>query len=183
MKWPHEELRKRILAMRECTQVQRCHTIQHHGTYSNGQHSIDAVMLLLAFNPDASKKLIMALLTHDFGERWVGDLPATVKRKSKHLNDAYVHMEEVAKSHYLDVTVCCEPCTLSEDEQKWLKSMDALEFWLWCHDQLWLGNQHPQQACDRVRKWLLDTDSGFWIKEVSDFVANFRWERTSDEIA
>ena len=74
-----EQINRRVLAAREGGNVLRCHTVPHHGQYSVGKHSYDALSLLLLLHPNPSMNLVKATLWHDCAERFVGDMPAPAK--------------------------------------------------------------------------------------------------------
>ena len=67
----------RVIQMRECSHVERAHTLPHHGSYTNGQHSHDALSLYLVLHPDPQVETMRYIHSHDYGERWCGDMPAT----------------------------------------------------------------------------------------------------------
>lgn len=140
---------EKILALREGGQVQRCHTLPHIGSYTVGQHSFDAVNLLLTLHPDPSLKLVKAVLWHDMAERWVGDTPAPVLRSNPEFKRLYEELEQKALER-LDLNLG----DLTEDELAWLKAVDRLEFVHWCFTQLSMGNQFVGVALGNAFKML-----------------------------
>ncbi|WP_406736944.1 HD domain-containing protein [Thioclava sp. GXIMD4215] len=62
--------------------VQRWHTNADlaHIAETNSSHQWAATMIALALDPQASRATILAVLTHDVGEMWAGDLPYDFKR-------------------------------------------------------------------------------------------------------
>lgn len=129
--------------------VKRCHTFPTIGEYTVGQHSYDALGLLLLLHPDASGNLIRAVLWHDAGERRLGDLPATAKWRHEGLGQVYgeAEMEVLREEH---PTAFRALVALTREEYGWLRTVDALELVMWCDDQLWLGNQHARVVRERV---------------------------------
>ena len=134
-----------IQTLRRCSNVRRCHTFPHHGEYTVGKHSYDAVMLLLTLNPHASAELIKAVLMHDLGEFWVGDMPCTAHWKNKELGVAYRAAERAA----LDEARIKIP-DLNLSEQAWLAAVDKLELLYWTMEQIDLGNEYARVVFQRL---------------------------------
>ena len=166
---------ERVLAAREAGNVRRCHVVPHHGEYTGGKHSFDATSLLLVLHPDPSKELIQAVLWHDAAERWVGDMPAPAKWYDANLGDAYDHAELNAIQHWEMYDAIG---ALVDSELKWLEAVDRLELWLWCQDQLALGNVH-------IREFIVHLDRSFdkailnrrMPKECVAFYRDYNWTR------
>lgn len=139
----------RILAAREGAAVERVHTAPHHGSYPNGQHSFNIIMMLFILHPNPTVKLLRAAATHDLAERWSGDVPGSILAIDEALRREVKRVEEDYSRrwgfHVPD---------LDKDEEAWLKSLDRLELWLWCIDQLALGNQHTLAIEEDCRAWL-----------------------------
>jgi 5'-deoxynucleotidase YfbR-like HD superfamily hydrolase len=133
---------------RTATKVERCHTIPHHGSYSIGQHSADALALLFAIKPTVSANLCKAMLMHDFAEQYLGDLPATAKWENPKLKQVYEEAEEQA------LKSLCGDFDLTEEEAIWLRWADILEFFFWCLDQQRLGNMNVQQPLKNAAGWI-----------------------------
>lgn len=128
----------RIKLAREGSLVKRLHTTQIHGDYLVGQHSFNMLVMLRQLWPDAPKRLIWAILEHDLGERWTGDVPAPAKwlgvlnrANSEELEDAYLC--EIFKEGPIRYF-------LTDEERKWMAGLDILEFYCFCKDQLLMGN-------------------------------------------
>lgn len=141
------KINRRVLAAREGGNVLRCHTVPHHGQYSVGKHSYDALSLLLLLHPNPSMNLVKATLWHDCAERFVGDIPAPAKWTNSELGKVY----EEAERRVL-ATLGLLPCLLP-DEEDWLKAVDTLELWLWCREEEALGNEAVtamRRACEAV---------------------------------
>lgn len=138
-----------INLLRECSNVQRCHTIPHQGEYTVGKHSYDATVLLLALFPDISRNALTYMLLHDTGERWVGDIPCTAAWDDGALGKAYKAAEERVRLEHGIVLPEVTP-----DELHLIQVVDKLELWLWAYEQrlLW-GNLHVVGCCDRLGKY------------------------------
>jgi len=137
-------------ALREGGAVERCHTIPHHGSYTVGQHSYDALSLLLVLHPDPTLALVKAVLWHDVPERWTGDVPANAKWDNHRL----AHALAVSEGKVFDA-LGLGPLFegLSEEECSWLHAVDRLELWLWCQDQLALGNSNVRVVQKNLAEW------------------------------
>lgn len=146
---------ERVLALREAGHVKRCHVL-HHGDpgYTVGKHSYDALSLLLALHPSPGLDLIKAVLWHDAGERWMGDVPAPVRRHNRELSESYSRIEEDLLE-WLGVPV---PSSLGESDRRWLAAVDSLEFLLWGLEQLELGNRRAAGAVGEVTTYLDNMD-------------------------
>ena len=166
-----EELLERIRSLREAGNVKRVHTIPAVGdiTYTVASHSWNAISLLYTLHPDPSHDLVKALLWHDCAERWMGDLPSPAKIYNPELKASYEAVEEaVLKATKLSVPI-------DEEDTNWLKSIDTLEFWLWCEDQQNMGNKNVINAQDQVFAILASED---WIPTpVKQFVYAYHARR------
>jgi len=161
---------ERVLAAREAGNVMRCHVVPHHGEYTVGKHSYDALSLLLILHPNPSANLMKAVLWHDGGERWVGDMPAPAKWYDDNLGTAYEHAEDRARRLWgLDVK-------LDKDELEWLRAVDRIELWLWCHDQKNLGNNHIHTFTKHLKAYF-DRTAKEMPKPCRDFLDEFEWDR------
>lgn len=161
--------------LREASNVRRCHGLPHHGEYTDGKHSFDAVMALLCLHPNPSKALMIAVATHDMAERWVGDSPSPALACWPDLGIAYISAENDVFHQLLGGNPLDE---LSISDRRWLKAIDKLELWLWCHDQMALGNQNASEWASVLKEWLL---SGEPPLQVGEFVDKFVWRRTQNK--
>lgn len=165
----------KVLYLREAGNTRRCHTLPHHGDYTVGKHSWDAAMLLMTLWPEGEelpRYLLEAVLLHDVAERWVGDSPSPALARWPQLGDAYKAAENEVHRSLLGF----HPEDLAPAHYAWLRAIDRLELWLWCHDQRALGNYNAED----------------WIKAISDslhkdpstpgavigFITRFVWRRT-----
>lgn len=163
----------RVIALREASKVERAHTLPHHGSYTDGQHSYDATMLYLALCPEPSFKVVKAILGHDLGERWCGDLPAPAKWSDTEMSKRHALLEERCLVHLgFD-------STLTVEEAGWLKAMDTVELWLWGHEQLALGNRNAECILTNLASFFARTALP---DPVRAFLDDYQWTRTPDEI-
>lgn len=170
-----EQTNRRVLAAREGGNVLRCHTVPHHGQYSVGKHSYDALSLLLLLHPNPSMNLVKATLWHDCAERFVGDMPAPAKWLNQRLGEEYELAErEAQKASGLELP------ELTEDEQNWLTAVDRVELLLWAEEQAALGNRHIQGLVTASWGWLAQNSAKVPV-EVRDFVEGFVWHRLDND--
>lgn len=163
----------RIIKLRECSKVERCHTIPHHGSYTDGQHSYDAVMLYLALCPRPSLKVVRAILAHDLGERWTGDAPAPLKWADGELSKRLHQIEARCLFHI------GEQFTLDPEEVTWLKAVDSLDLWLWAHEQMAMGNANAATILGNLNAHFMRERLP---EEVVAFIKDYQWTRTPDVI-
>lgn len=167
-------MRGRLKELREAGHVERVHTIPHHGSYTVGYHSWNVAVLLLGLHPDPSPRLIRSALLHDVAERWTGDLPGDLLWRDEGLREALGAVEERVREK-LQVS----PFDLGEGEAWWLASCDVLELWLWCWDQIHLGNLHVNPMKRKCETWFTQNDAQV-PRKVWAYFNNFQWERTDD---
>ena len=162
----------RVRALWEGGDVERLHIVPHLRPYTVAQHCWRMGALLYALHPAPSRELMLAVQFHDSAERWCGDLPATVKWWiAPEAGRAVGIAEEVIKQK-LGVHF-----TLTKDEQRWLKALDILELYLFCRDELDIGNSNVRQVAKRCGE-VLRAD---WIpQEVFNWMETMDWERTDD---
>lgn len=165
-----------IAYLREASNVRRCHGLPHHGDYTDGKHSFDAMTALLCLYPgEPSRELLLAVMFHDMAERWVGDSPSPALARFPDLGIAYL----AAENHVFQRLLLGNPLdTLTPEERRWLKFIDRLELWLWCHDQIALGNRNAEEWEGGLKELLL---SGEAPVEIEHFVKNFVWRRTRNK--
>jgi len=141
---------ERVKFLREASDVQRLHTIRTIGEYSNGQHSFNTLAILRLLRPDASTSLIWAIVEHDIPERLIGDVPSPALHHVYGLSKLAVsEAEGDIISEVLGIDSLSE---LSEDDYKWLKGLDLLELYLYCRDQLSMGNRNLEQIKIRIEE-------------------------------
>lgn len=159
---------EKLIAARFAGNVERAHTIRHLGSYTTAQHQWGVAMLLwYLFRRDYWKLSIFAL-THDLGEYWFGDVPATTKKFLTARNVNLDAFEEV-KLNELDLPLFSE---LLPEEQRILKACDGLELWLWCQEQLALGNTLVSDCEKNIRRYLLEADYPESIRATIELVRN-----------
>lgn len=151
---------ERVIYARQAGSVRRCHTTKHVGTYDNAQHSYNMAMMLRILRPDAPVNLIWAVLEHDQPERLTGDSPAPAKWMG-YLTTDYEDIEtKILEGVGLD-----HP-PLSFEDEKWLKSLDLLELYVFAREQQAMGVPQFRQMretcvrvlCERAEKRLVPAE-------------------------
>jgi 5'-deoxynucleotidase YfbR-like HD superfamily hydrolase len=175
---------KRAKQWREASKVERVHGTPHVGSYSVRQHSFDACCLLLLLHPTLldtllgtpEGRLLVATMTHDFQERYLGDLYGPAKTRYPEL--AAYGRAEVDVAYRMGLPI--EAFTgLDDDSRDWLGAVDDLELQLFSEDQAAFGNRHTEQIRERVAAHLLANSNA--PRAVLDFLKFFNWTRTEEE--
>ena len=169
---------EKLYRFRTAGMVRRCHTIPIQGEYSVATHSFNAACIIIALHPNPSKELIVAALTHDLAEQWVGDVPAPAKHFFKDLGKSF----EVAESAVLARVLGIDLSRLSEQENIWLRVADLLELYLFTQEQMtFWGNTWVEPMHDAVRNALNLTQVPLEIDEfLSEFDLHPGWEKIND---
>ena len=168
------EMKDVARALREGGMTQRLHTIPTHRHYDVAQHSWTMAALLFALHPDPSRELIYSCLFHDVAERWVGDTPAPAKWWiAPDLGTALKKAEEKI-GDILGINFA-----LDDRDRAWLRGLDILELYLYCMDEVALGNRHIEE-CMVVCAKLLHEDRV--PAEIKGWLKGKTWGRTTDAL-
>jgi 5'-deoxynucleotidase YfbR-like protein len=138
-----------INAMRSGGHVQRCHYFPHHGGYSVAEHSFQMALLLDCLHPNPTPAMFSYVLRHDLAEKWIGDIPGSIKRDVPGLREYLKGVE----SKIEDERGIAIP-GLQPEEEWWIKVLDNVEFMMWCDEQSLLGNQYATPKGKEVLQWL-----------------------------
>lgn len=115
--------------------VKRYHTLLTLQSETVGHHSHGVAMLCLLLDPQASRRLLIAALTHDLAEHVTGDIPSPAKREYG-IGDQVNELEQrLLNSVGLGVPM------LYHYEARTLKLADILQGMLFCARELSLGNR------------------------------------------
>lgn len=168
---------ERLRAQREGGQVLRTHTCPHIGTYSNAEHSHQMLVLLWELHPNPSVSLARAITHHDLAERYTGDLPAPALLEYPDVKAAVKACEkDVASRMGLKLNI-------TGAETRWLVALDKLEHWLWCHDQMAMGNKLVREQITKLNQIFAQLAAqGMLPPEVAEFISKFKHERGSDGV-
>lgn len=92
-------------------------------------HQGRVAVMLLAIKPDVPRSTLVAALTHDLGERAVGDISRTVKRRRPEIAKAAAEIEEEEVERLFGGEIPYPP--MSADQVSLLKLADLLDAYLW----------------------------------------------------
>lgn len=164
-------LNEQVAILREASHVERGHTIPHHGSYTVGQHSLDMMSLAWLLMPVVTRNVMLAIMFHDFPERWTGDMPGPTKLGEPMLAKAMAKIEaRIEKNMGWRIE-------LTEDERVWVQALDKLECFLWANDQLRMGNANANAIIGNLAAWFNRTQLP---TPIADFLNQYRWTRTPD---
>ena len=127
---------RRLTAVRRGGSVRRCHTLPIHGQQLVGQHSWGVAVIITLFHPEPPVELLSCALFHDVPEFFTGDVTAPAKLKFPELS---VLLHKIEKEWAQELGIEIE---LTEDEKHWLHTADTLDLFLFCRDQVLLGNKN-----------------------------------------
>ena len=133
---------ERIIAARAGGAVERCHGIPHATSYSNAKHQWGVAMLLMQLFPADFPRLVSYALTHDVPEAWVGDIPSPTLTHNPEFRASINRLE----SHIFNRLHLPDLHALNAQDMKIIKSCDALELWIWCNEQLVIGNYFAEDV-------------------------------------
>jgi 5'-deoxynucleotidase YfbR-like HD superfamily hydrolase len=108
------------------------------------EHQWGVALIVEYIYPEGSKSLLLAALTHDAAEYYMGDIPAPVKWDNPELRSVLSEIErkwEEQNGVYFD---------LSSEEKMILKMGDTLEGMWFCINQVRLGHINAKRP---FRKW------------------------------
>ena len=153
----------KFFAAREAGQVKRFHTFPTLTQQTVGEHTFNMLCMLFQIYDEVKKEtpsinLIKAVMYHDFGERWVGDVPATARwhnEEFKSVVDGYEEKLRHKMGFYVELT---------EEETRVLKFLDSLDCLLWAVHEENVGNKY---ASEIQKRCLVALDQ---FSEYRDFV-------------
>lgn len=119
---------------REASATRKFHAIAGHD-YTVGQHAHAALQLLFALHPEPGVSLVKSTLALGMASRWIGD-----KTPQSGLLLNLAQMRAMAEKKILEELQ--QVYTLTDDEQEWLAGVDLTAVYLWCQDQMMVGNQN-----------------------------------------
>lgn len=122
------------------------------------EHQWGVALIVEHIYPQGSKALLLAALTHDAAEYYMGDIPAPVKWDNPELKVMLQQMERKWEEHNgVDFD-------LHEDEHRVLKMADALEGMWFCVHQVRLGHINAKRPFRKWRTFFQDTFSDVMVK-------------------
>jgi 5'-deoxynucleotidase YfbR-like HD superfamily hydrolase len=171
-----EQFLNHVLRLREGGNVRRMHTCPHHGEYTVANHTFQMLLLLELLHPDPPIELRRAVLFHDLAERWAGDLPFPVRKLDQEIYESHQFLQDS-----IDQAIRIH-VELEDNERRWLKAIDYLEFYLWTIDQVNLGNEHLRNALEKQEEHLRASDVPEPVTRLLDALDAHGWRRTDDSV-
>lgn len=130
-----DQLNQQVRALFDGSSVKRFHTIPTVSENTVGQHSHGvAMMCMLLTGCACSANLLMAALTHDLAEQYVGDVPSPSKR-------ALGVREELGNIEDALLATVRFVFELEPADEKILKLADCADGMLFCAKERMLGNR------------------------------------------
>lgn len=155
---------------REASRVKRFHTVNTIKENTVGQHSFNVIgMLLVCIPPTALRsQLLAAAWQHDVPEARVGDVPSPFKRE---LRKEGVNIEAIERRVLEDHGMHEMGRYLYDHEVGWLKMADILEGWLFCLDEMSMGNRWARTASANFANYAAEQMERLLEMNVSDVVS------------
>lgn len=164
----------KIILKRAGGRVTRGHTNDTTKQQSNGEHTYNMECLIDDLHPNPSAELYKAIRNHDVAEAITGDVPSTAKRRwpsiKQMLNDAE---EELVKEWGLAVKI-------TEDDLKWLKAVDKLEYFLYCQEEVARGNSSAKIRGESTKRKMLESNDT--PPEIRDYLMNYQHKHIDEVI-
>lgn len=149
MKTTEQLLQRRLGGLTE-----RCHNIPHQGSYSVAAHSWGVAMIYHFLWPEDFPRMAMHCLSHDVPEAWLGDIPAPTKMYVKGLSQALQGLESrLNASMGLPPEAGLDPLSMSR-----LKAADRIELYMWCREQVAIGNRYALECQHEITRYILATE-------------------------
>ncbi len=170
---------EKVKFTREAAAVSRCHTVPTIGDYPVGGHSFNMLTMLRILWPDAPIALVWAILEHDIPERLTGDIPAPTKWfKIVSKDELTIAEMEINTAIFGEDTVQ----KLSDEELRWLSGLDILELYMFCRDQIMLGNRNLEVMARRIERFVKNNTHRFATAVVDLFweCRDSEWEMMPD---
>jgi len=152
---------ERIHTLREAGNVTRCHTMTTIKDRTVGHHTFNVLLILLDAVPAlCTKRLMQAAMYHDLPELYTGDVPAPAKWDYLDLENALRQAEyDFHKRWFTNVEI-------THDEKNLLKCADGLELFLYCWEEVRMGNREAASVMRRIR-------GGMWERGIPDEMVEY----------
>jgi len=111
---------KRLWLMRRGGQVLRFHTEPFFRRQTVAEHTFGALLILYEIADNVTPNLVRALLLHDLGEQYTGDLPAPAGWRNPQVRQSLDQDERQFLQQFGTVTI-------TDEERRLLEAADALD--------------------------------------------------------
>lgn len=168
---------RKVGLLRNGGNVKRWHTHPLIGEQTDAAHSWGVASLYLLLCPEPTMTLLKAMMWHDMAEQEVGDTSSPALMRNPALGTAYVEAEK----KYLEAKFGLVVGMLAREERAWLDGCDKLECFLFCREQLFLGNRYCQDDYDHLLLWFNERRNEL-PAAIVDVVVTI-WNRDHSEVA
>lgn len=150
-----KKLLNAVALIRGAARVKRFHTQPIIGENTVGQHTFNVIGLICACVPPQALRpqLLQAALLHDVPERVAGDVPSPTKRSAPGLKQA---MDSFESKVLREAGIADMADYLSATELDWLKLADSLDGFLFCVEQMQMGNQSNNDAAANFSAYVME---------------------------
>lgn len=124
---------------RHCFLVKRYHTWTTIQQQNVGEHTCQILRIFTEVFGPPGAEVTQAILWHDGGELWTGDVPFDAKRESPQLKDTLSDLDLTAVKF---LSAGRYPTTLPQEDRDRVKVCDLLEMWEFSQMEVRLGNTH-----------------------------------------
>ena len=162
----------RVEFARQAAYVTRYHVHRYVGDYTSHEHVCNMQNMYLILCPNPTLTGVKLIQWHDAGEYGPGDMPSPAK-SCFGVGEIMNKIERCVRENYgLQVE---DPVP---QEILWLKSLDITEFFLFCHDQILLGNQFIMPMAVKVRDYIqAKIKAGNFPPELADYFTEINISR------
>lgn len=130
-------------------QVNRYHSWPRLREQSVGEHTWQAIRIMITVWPDCPRKLIIHAMLHDVGEMY-GDIQWPWKQKVPELGVGAKKAEAMVHQNMTELWELPPPVVLSAWEHRVFKACENLEMWEWAVYEFHLGNQYARIVAERM---------------------------------
>jgi hypothetical protein len=81
----------------------------------------------------------------------------------------------------VDLSLGLDMEVLDDEENVWLHCLDKLELYLWCQDELNMGNDHVANVLVHLDEWF-ENNRKTLPQAVVQFWGKFEWSRTDNNL-
>ena len=143
-------MKKPLLFAQAGSEVVRYHTLTTLVKETVGHHSHMVSMICYVLDPNCSRDLLLAALTHDLAEQVTGDTPSTAKRLYGITDQVSALEDSVMAAAGLAFP------NLTDYEKRILKLADVAQGAMFCSREISLGNRRMRAVFDRYMSYAAD---------------------------
>jgi 5'-deoxynucleotidase YfbR-like HD superfamily hydrolase len=171
---PEDELRRRILFWRHGAAVKRYHAVHTLQQQTVGAHSAGVAYFCLLVVGRPTPQLLLAALTHDLAEQYIGDVPGHTKHDIAGVGAALEQAEQRILNQY-----GCK-FDLTDYERDVLRFADCAEGFLTCIGERRMGNRDITEVGVKYRHFLEQFPKDASMYDVFHELRTM-WQEASDE--